>query len=75
VVKRDGAWQALDGDGDVRFASADWLMAVTFALVAAEPFDQARVYRFSVDEVRRVLNQWRHDHEDESDGGALGSDA
>ena len=65
VVKRDGAWQALDGDGDVRFASADWLMAVTFALVASEPFDQSRVYRFSVEEVRRVLNEWWQGYEDQ----------
>jgi len=58
VVKRDGCWHVLDTRGLIRYSAGDWLMAVTFALVAAEPFDQARVNRVNAQVVMWVLQQY-----------------
>ena len=51
VKKRDGAWQAFDEDGDVRYASTDWLKVTTFALIGADKTE------FSKDAVMFV---WRN---------------
>jgi len=64
VVKRDGAWHALDKRGLVRYSAGDWLMAATFALVAAEPFDQARVSQVNAQVVMWVLQQYWEGDED-----------
>lgn len=46
VVKRDGVWLTLDGDGKVRYAGLQWRMAYTFALVGA-PRVWGSVFTFS----------------------------
>lgn len=37
VRKRDGVWQVFDHRGKLRYAAADWGMAVSFALLCGKP--------------------------------------